>query len=140
MPKRPLLVVLAALLSLQAGGGSVYAGRPAADLVLVGGKVWTGDAARPEAEAVAVWGGRILLVGTDAEVRALAGPGTRVADLKGRRVVPGFNDAHVHVLGGGTGLSRVALKDAADEAEFGRRLKEFDAKLPRGRWLLGGNW
>jgi predicted amidohydrolase YtcJ len=122
---------------------TVFAGqpdKPAADLVLVGGKVWTGDKARPKASAVAVWRDRILLVGGDAEVRALVGPGTRVVDLHGRRVVPGFNDSHVHLLGGGTTLSQVALKDAADEAEFGRRLKEFDAKLPRGRWILGGNW
>src|SRR5262249_59051375 len=70
----------------------------------------------------------------------LIGPGTRVIDLKGKRVVPGFNDSHVHVLGAGRGLSQVALKDAKDEEEFGRRLREFDRKLPRGRWMLGGDW
>jgi predicted amidohydrolase YtcJ len=116
------------------------ADRPGADLVLVGGKIWTGDKARPEASAIAVWRGCILLVGTDAEVRALIGPTSRVVDLHGRRVVPGFNDSHVHLLGGGTALSQVALKDVVDEAEFGRRLREFDVKLPRGRWILGGNW
>jgi predicted amidohydrolase YtcJ len=116
------------------------ADRPAASLVLVGGKVWTGEKDSPEAQGIAVWRDRILRVGTDAEVRALAGPGTQVLDVHGRRVVPGFNDSHVHVLGGGSGLSRVALKDAADEVEFGRRLHDFDAKLPRGRWILGGVW
>jgi predicted amidohydrolase YtcJ len=112
----------------------------AADLVLVGGKVWTVDPAKPQAEAVAVWRDRILTVGTDADVKALVGPNTRVIDLKGRRVVPGFYDSHVHWLGGGSSLAQVDLKDAKDEAEFGRRLKEFDAKLPRDRWLVGGNW
>ena len=112
----------------------------AADLVFVGGKVWTVDAAKPQAEAVAVWRDRVLKVGTDAEVRALVGPNTKVIDLKGRRVVPGFYDSHVHLLGGGQSLAQVDLKDAKDEAEFGRRLKEFDAKLPRDRWLVGGNW
>ncbi len=112
----------------------------AADLVLLGGKVWTGDAAKPEAEAVAVWRDRILKVGTDAEVRPLVGPGTKVIDLRGRRAVPGFYDSHVHFLGGGEQLSRVELKDAADEAEFGRRLKEYAANTPRDRWILGGNW
>jgi predicted amidohydrolase YtcJ len=114
--------------------------RPAADLLLVNGKVWTVSAATPEAEAVAVWRDRILAVGTNDAVKALAGPKTRVIDLKGRRVLPGFYDSHVHLLGSGQRLGEVALKDAADEAEFGKRLREFDRKLPRDRWLLGGEW
>ncbi|HET6572647.1 MAG TPA: amidohydrolase [Fimbriiglobus sp.] len=112
----------------------------AADLVLSGGKVWTGDPKQPEAQAVAVWRDRILKVGTDADVRPLVGPNTRVIDLAGRRVVPGFIDSHAHVLGGGMQLSRVELKDAKDEAEFGRRLREYAANTPRDRWILGGNW
>ncbi|HJZ56111.1 MAG TPA: amidohydrolase [Gemmataceae bacterium] len=112
----------------------------AADLVFVNGKVWTVDLAKPEAAAVAVWRDRVLTVGTDAEVKLLVGPGTRVIDLKGRRVVPGFYDSHVHWLGGGQSLAEVDLKDAKDEAEFGRRLEEFDKKLPRDRWIVGGNW
>ena len=112
----------------------------AADLVLVGGKVWTVDRDRPEAEAVAVWHDRILKVGTNTEVKALVGPKTKVIALGGRRVVPGFHDSHVHFLGGGQQLARVELKDAKDEAEFGRRLREFDQKLPKDRWMLGGNW
>jgi predicted amidohydrolase YtcJ len=112
----------------------------AADMVLVNGKVWTGEDAAPEAQAVAVWRGRVLAVGTDAEVKALVGPGTKVIDLGGRRAVPGFIDSHVHLLGGGRSLAQVDLKDAADEAEFGRRLAEWDRKTSRDRWLLGGNW
>ncbi len=111
-----------------------------ADAVYINGKVWTVDPAKPEAQAVAVWRGRILKVGTDAEVKPLAGPNTKVIDLKGRRVVPGFYDSHAHFLGGGQQLARVELKDAKDEAEFGQRLAEFDKKTPRDRWLVGGNW
>lgn len=118
----------------------VLAAGPTADLVLVNGKVWTGDPTASEVEAVAVWRDRVLHVGSTAEVKALAGPTTRVIDLRGRRAVPGFYDSHVHLLGGGQQLARVELKDAKDEAEFGRRLKEFDEKLPRDRWILGGNW
>src|SRR6476659_10596133 len=81
----------------------------AADLVLVGGKVWTEDLDRPEAEAVAVWHQRIIKVGTDAEVKALVGPKTKIIALDGRRVVPGFHDSHVHFLGGGQQLARVEL-------------------------------
>ena len=112
----------------------------AADLVLVGGKVWTVDPEKPEAQAVAVWRDRVIKVGADAEVKPLVGSKTKVIQLTGRRVVPGFHDSHLHFLGGGQQLGRVELKDARDEAEFGRRLQEFDRKLPRDRWLVGGNW
>jgi predicted amidohydrolase YtcJ len=113
---------------------------PTADLVLKNAAIWTGLPSQPQAEALAVRHDRILVVGRNAEVESLIGPNTRVIDAHGRRVVPGFYDSHVHFLGGGRSLSQVDLKDAKDEAEFGRRLQEFDAKLPRDRWLLGGNW
>ncbi len=114
--------------------------RLTADLVLVGGKVWTGDQHLPEAEALAIRRDRIVHVGSTADVRALVGPSTRVIDLQGRRVVPGFNDSHLHLLSGGLSLMQVDLKDARDEAEFGKRLRDFDRRLPPGRWILGGNW
>src|SRR5262245_42761016 len=114
--------------------------QPQADVVLIHGKFWTVDKERPEAEAIAVWRDRILAVGTTKEIQKLAGSTTRTIDLHGQRVVPGFYDSHVHMLSSGMRLSQVALKDAKDEAEFGRRLREFDQKLPRGRWLLGGEW
>ena len=111
-----------------------------ADVVFVGGKIWTVDAATPQVEALAVRQGRIVVAGTDAEVQAVAGPKTVVVELRGRRVIPGVHDSHVHWLGGGMQLARVELKDAANEAEFGRRLAEFDGKMPRDRWMLGGNF
>jgi hypothetical protein len=111
-----------------------------ADLVLVNGKVWTGNRAQPEAQAVAVRHGRLVAVGSTADVQKLAGDKTKSIDLAGKRVVPGFIDSHVHMLGGGSRLSQVPLKDAKDEQEFGKRLREFDDKLPRGRWMLGGEW
>jgi predicted amidohydrolase YtcJ len=113
---------------------------PVADLLLVNGKVWTVNPKQPEAEAVAVAHGRIIAVGSSADLRPLAGPKTRLIDLQGKRVLPGFIDSHVHMLGGGARLGEVQLRDAKDEAEFGRRLREFDKKLPRDRWLLGGEW
>jgi predicted amidohydrolase YtcJ len=111
-----------------------------ADVVFTSGKIWTVDANRPDAEAIAVWHGRIVAVGKNEEVLALAGPQTRRIDLRGRRVFPGFFDCHLHLEGGGSRLAEVALKDARDEADFGRRLREFDARLPRDRWLVGGDW
>lgn len=111
-----------------------------ADLVLVNAKIWTVDQAKPEAEALAVWNGQILAVGSDADIKKLVGPKTKVIDAGGKRALPGFYDSHVHLLGGGQQLARVELKDCADEAEFGKRLKAFDDKTPSERWMLGGNW
>jgi predicted amidohydrolase YtcJ len=123
-------------------GSLVLADPPPAapDLILVNGKIWTVIKSQPEVEALAIKDGRIVIAGSSADVRKLAGPATRTLDLHGRRVVPGFYDSHVHLLGSGQRLAEVALKDAADEAEFGKRLREFDRKLPRDRWLLGGEW
>src|SRR5262245_6928503 len=111
-----------------------------ADLVLQNAKIWTINKQQPEAQALAIWRDRILAVGSNEDIRGLIGPKTKVVDLHGRRVLPGFYDSHVHLLGSGLRLGEVALKDAKDEAEFGRRLREFDQKLPRDRWLVGGEW
>jgi predicted amidohydrolase YtcJ len=122
------------------GLATMVAAQPAATLVLWHGKIWTGDATRPEAQAVACLNGRIIAVGTDEEVGKLAGAGTEVIDLKGRRVTPGFNDSHVHFLQGGQALSGVQLRDARSEAEFRDRIGAYAAKLPAGRWITRGEW
>ncbi len=114
--------------------------QPAATLVLVHGKIWTGNGRAPEAEAVACLGSRIVAVGGDAAIQRWIGPETKVIDLAGRRLVPGLNDAHVHLYYGGRDLSSVHLRDARSEDEFRRRIAEFAAKLPSGRWITGGAW
>jgi hypothetical protein len=111
-----------------------------ADLVLVNGKIWTVDDKRPEVEAVAVLGNRIAAVGSTQEIRKWIGANTRMIDLQGRRVTPGFNDSHVHFLDGGMGLASVQLRDARTPEEFRDRIRDFAAKLPKGRWILNGNW
>ncbi|HEX7021180.1 MAG TPA: amidohydrolase [Gemmatimonadaceae bacterium] len=112
----------------------------APDVVLVNGRVHTVDPSRPEAEAVAICGERIAQVGTTTEIRALVTGRTRVIDLAGRRVVPGFNDAHVHFIDGAEELVGVNLRPATDERDLARRLAERASKLPAGRWILVGNW
>ncbi|MBA4182860.1 MAG: amidohydrolase [Acidobacteria bacterium] len=113
---------------------------PAADLIIVNANVRTMDASKPNAEAVAVIGNRIIAVGTNKDVRTLSGVNTRILDAKGKLILPGFNDSHVHFLDGGLQLSSVDLRDAKSPQEFTLRIKNFAAKLPKGRWITGGVW
>jgi predicted amidohydrolase YtcJ len=141
--KSPVMLAALACLCLPETifpGGAVPPPAAHADFVLRNARIWTVNPKQPEAEALAIVGARLVAVGSEAQIRPLIGKMTRVIDLQQRRVLPGFHDSHVHLLATGQRLSQVALKDAADEAEFGQRLREFDRKLPPGRWLLGGNW
>lgn len=108
-------------------------------LVLFNGKVFTADARGAIAEAVAVEGGRIVAVGTTREVRA-GYRGAREIDLRGRLVTPGFNDAHIHFLGGGRALMLVDLNGAQTLAEAKRRVRARVAESRPGAWILGRGW
>jgi len=115
------------------------------DLILLHGKVWTGESAPGSSatrivEAVAIANGRILAVGSDEEIRAYASPNTTVIDLKGRLAVPGLSDSHAHFIQGGFQLLSVDLKDSRSEEEFVRRIAEKARTLPPGRWMQGGDW
>lgn len=111
-----------------------------ATLVIINAKVHTMDWEKSSGEAVAVFGNRILAVGSNREIRRLSGPQTKVVDAGGKVVLPGFNDSHVHFLGGGFQLSSVNLRDADTPKEFAERIGAFAAKLPAGRWVTGGDW
>jgi predicted amidohydrolase YtcJ len=111
----------------------------AVTLAIVNARVWTGNPQRPWADAVAMAGDRITLVGSSAEVRKLAGS-AELVDAGGRMVVPGFIDAHVHFVDGGFGLSSVQLRDASTKEEFVRRIAAFAQTVPAGTWITNGDW
>jgi predicted amidohydrolase YtcJ len=111
-----------------------------ADLVVLNANVHTGNPAQPKAQAIAVSGNKIIAVGTDAQIRTLVGRKTRLIDAGGKLIVAGFNDAHVHFLETGQQLSSVDLRSAKTPQEFVQRIKDFAAKSPKGRWILGGQW
>ncbi|HOX58509.1 MAG TPA: amidohydrolase [Candidatus Paceibacterota bacterium] len=110
------------------------------DLIILNASIHTMDDAQPTAEAVAVLGNRIVALGATPDIRLLAGPSTRVIDAAGKLVLPGFNDSHTHFLMGGFALASVDLRDARSPEEMVRRLKDYATKLPKGRWILGGDW
>jgi predicted amidohydrolase YtcJ len=111
-----------------------------ATLILLNGRVWTESPHLPESEAIAIDGPRILAVGPSTDMRKLAGPKCRIVDLHGRRVVPGFNDSHVHFLGGGNSLISVQLSDANSAEEFRRRIGDYAKLLDKGAWIRDGIW
>jgi predicted amidohydrolase YtcJ len=128
-----LAAAASAVLGLAPGG-------TAPDLILVSAKVWTGDPARPEAEALAVKDGRIVAVGTNADVEKLKGSGTVVVDGKGRRVVPGMIDCHTHMSMGGLNLLALDLRKTKDPADFTSQVAAFAKTRPAGQWLTDGAW
>jgi predicted amidohydrolase YtcJ len=106
-----------------------------ADLVLLHGSVWTGNPDLPRAEAVAILADRILAVGTERDVKALVGKKTRVVDLNGALVLPGFIDSHTHFLNGGFSLRSVQLRDATSREEFAARVAAKARELGKGAWV-----
>jgi predicted amidohydrolase YtcJ len=110
------------------------------DLIVLNASVHTVDPVRPSAEALAVYGELIGHVGTNADVERLAGPFTQVIDAGGRLALPGFNDAHVHLIRGAEEIVGVDLRPSKDEADLASRLRAHVAKLPKARWVTGGYW
>lgn len=109
-------------------------------LIIVNANVRTMDHSRPTAEAMAIYGNRIMAVGSSKEIRKLAGAGSRIIDAKQQLVLPGFNDSHVHFLTGGFQLSSVDLREANSPQEFAARIKAFAERHAAGRWITGGDW
>ena len=111
-----------------------------ADLLLTGGRVWTAEAGAPIAQAVAVRDGRVVFVGSDAEAARWQGPKTRVVALGGRLVVPGFEDAHLHLMSGARNLERVDLSAETTLAGLSEKIRRFAAANPKSPWVVGRGW
>jgi predicted amidohydrolase YtcJ len=135
-----MLIAFSSLLLVTLVPAAALAAASGADVVLLHGKIWTENVAQPEAEALAIASNRIAEVGTSAEISKLIGPRTEVIDLRGRRVVPGFNDAHVHLYVGGASLTSVQLRGARSQAEFRARIAAYARSRPKGEWILNGSW
>jgi predicted amidohydrolase YtcJ len=111
-----------------------------ADLLLRGGRVYTADAAGRWADTVAVRHGRIVAVGFEEDVRDLVGPGTRVVDVRGGLVLPGFQDAHIHPPTGGLAMTQADLHDALDARAYVGIIERYAADHPGAEWIVGDGW
>ena len=112
----------------------------AADLVFQNGTVYTVDASRSWASAVAVTGNRIVYVGDDDGSVVFVGPSTRVVDLDGRMLLPGFQDSHVHPLMGGVDMSRIQLHRVYDKSEVMLLIGQYADANPDLDWIVGSGW
>jgi predicted amidohydrolase YtcJ len=131
---RRVLAILAFLNPL-----AVHAAEPA-DRVFLSAAVYTVDAARSWAQAVAVRGDRIVYVGTNDGARGFVGPATRIEDLAGQMLLPAFHDSHVHPLTSGVELVKCDLNNAAAAEEVMRRVRAYAAAHPYSAWIEGGGW
>ena len=131
------LVLAAGLMTTAPGLAAAPTG---ADTVIWGGPVYTADAARPRVEAVAVRAGRIVFAGDRGAAQALVGPATRIIDLKGATLFPGFTDSHAHLDGVGERELTLNLEGAASAAEVAARVKAYAAAVRPGEVIYGRGW
>ena len=113
---------------------------PPADLLLTGAAVYTMDPVRSWAEAVAVREGRIVFVGTAKDAQAWRGPRTRVVELAGRMILPGFHDAHVHPVSGGVELAQCDLNNLPTSETVVAKVRDCAARLGPDQWVVGGGY
>jgi predicted amidohydrolase YtcJ len=111
-----------------------------ADLVLHNGKIATVEAAKPEAQAIAIRGGLVDATGTDQEIKAYIGPSTRVIDLGGRLAIPGFIESHGHFTSVGESKITLNLMKARNWDEIVVQVGEAAKKAQPGEWILGRGW
>ena len=113
-----------------------------ATFAVVNARVWTGVPGRPWAEAVAASGERILVVGSNTEVRAASAPSTRIVDAAGGLLTPGFIDSHIHLLSFDSGkpFPPIFMRFLSGKEAVAERVRSYAARLPKGAWILGVDW
>jgi predicted amidohydrolase YtcJ len=111
-----------------------------ADTVLIHAKIYTVNPKVPWAQAMAVREGKIIAVGSDKAISAYQGPSTKIIDAKEHMVLPGFMDAHVHLMAGAAALEQIALNDAKTIDDFQKMIKEYAAAHPDKKWIQGMGW
>ena len=124
------ILLAASNAAAQKKGGS-------AATIVLHGKIYTLNSKQPWAEALAIRDDHIVAVGSDGQIAKLQSKNTQVIDAKGRLVLPGFTDCHIHFIDGSFSLGRVNLEGAKDAANIQQRLREYGAAHPGDGWILG---
>ncbi len=119
---------------------SCHSKTPPADLIILGGTIYTVDEKQPKVEAVAVLGDKIIFVGSETEARKYIQKKTRVIDLQGKIMTPGFIEGHGHLMGVGYNELNLDLMDTKSYAEIIERVKQVVAKAQPGQWIIGRGW
>jgi predicted amidohydrolase YtcJ len=140
MQKKIITTILLALFILAIPFTSLFADSPPADLILTGGRIWTGNESEPWVSAVAVVGNRIIATGDDDKIEKYAGEKTQKINLKGRFAMPGINDSHIHFLSGSLELYQVNLFGARSLQEIQRRVADYAKQNPNEKWITGSGW
>lgn len=138
----PLLIITAiiyAVISLIIGTSSGESA-PSAELILKGGAIYTMDAPRSWAQSIAIADGRIIYTGTDKGAEKFLGSGTKVIDLKGKMVLPGFHDSHEHPIFGGLELGKCDLHGSESLKELFSRIASYASEHKDEKWITGGGW
>jgi predicted amidohydrolase YtcJ len=134
------LLLGAATLALTGARSAETSADAPADSIVVHGKVYTMNAKQPWAQAVAIQEGKIIAVGSDAEIQKRSRARTEVIDAGGRLVLPGFVDCHIHFLEGALSLARANLEGAKDPTGIQQKLREYAAQHPGTDWIRGRGW
>ena len=141
MRKPVIALIIAGIMSLTWFAGSeAQVRKSSADLVLVNGTVYTMDDSRPKAQAVAVIGNRIAVVGVNEDVEPFIGPDTRVIDLEGQTMVPGLKESHGHLMGIGVAKMTVDLVGISGYDELIERVAAAADGVEEGEWITGRGW
>jgi predicted amidohydrolase YtcJ len=135
-----LLIVAIGIFCVQKSLNNANAAEAAADLALRGGAVYKMDGARSWSEAVAIRAGRIVFVGSNQELKAYIGSATQVIDLKGRMLMPAFQDSHIHPISAGLDAAACNLDGLKTADEYVAAIKKYAIAHPRETWITGGGW
>src|SRR5262249_39269521 len=141
-----LKLMIALLFAIPLVAQTDQSAKPRADVIFLHGNIYTGTGGTssfgvaPRAQAIAVRGDRIQAIGSDEQILALKGPDTKLVDLGGHFVMPGFNDAHLHLAEAGFQKLPVAMTGVRSLTEFRERLQARVATAAPREWILGGGW
>ena len=128
---------VAAILLFMSG---ITAGAETAETIFINGNIYTVNEKQPHAEAIAVKGDRIIFVGANADAEKFRGDKTRIVDLAGKTVMPGFTDSHCHIFGIGEREMTLNLEGTNTREDFLAKVKERVAQTERDKWITGRGW